>query len=206
MVGSGCSVLPRVCYADNSNSTRLSNNASTVSPAHPLCEPALCHFSCLSTRGPFSSSLCVVSSFHFTDHPTSSHSAVSVSHSAFPDDEEFSDFIQGPVEPPRVVPAAAPQPLQPARPGAEAGQRLSPQAVPQPGPPAPGFPIPHAAAGQGPYFPTSASSPSIRKTGNSNVSFLFNMSPSVIELLRVFICFLGLYFSLAKRSNTWAIK
>ncbi|XP_065708957.1 synergin gamma isoform X1 [Patagioenas fasciata] len=101
------------------------------------------------------------------DHPTSSHSAVSVSHSAFPDDEEFSDFIQGPAEPPRVVPAATPQPLQPARPGAEAGQRPSPQAAPQPGPPAPGFPIPHAASGQGPYFPTSASSPSIRKTGSS---------------------------------------
>lgn len=186
MVGSGCSVLPRVCYADNSNSARLSNNASAVSPAHPLCEPALCHFSCLSTRGPFSSSLCIVSSFHFTDHPTSSHSAVSVSHSAFPDDEEFSDFIQGPVETPRVVPAA-PHPLQAVRPGAAAGQRLSPQAAPQPAPPAPGFPIPHAATGQGPYFPTSASSPSVHKTGNSKVSFFSYMSPSVIELRRVYL-------------------
>ncbi|NWQ82772.1 SYNRG protein, partial [Columbina picui] len=82
------------------------------------------------------------------DHPTSSHSAVSVSHSAFPDDEEFSDFIQGPVESPRVVPAATPQAPQPVRPGAEAGQRRSPQAAPQPAPPAPAFPILHAATAQ----------------------------------------------------------
>lgn len=38
------------------------------------------------------------------------------------------------------------------------------------------------------------------------LTYLFYLSPSVIELRRVFICFLGLYFSLAKRSNTWAIK
>ncbi|NXD78457.1 SYNRG protein, partial [Halcyon senegalensis] len=76
------------------------------------------------------------------DHPTSSHSAVSVSHSAFLGDEEFSDFIQGPVEMPKVVPQATSQP-QPFH--SEAGQLLSEKAVVQPLPPAqaPGLPILH---------------------------------------------------------------
>uniref|UniRef100_A0A8C9F9P7 Synergin gamma n=1 Tax=Pavo cristatus TaxID=9049 RepID=A0A8C9F9P7_PAVCR len=74
-------------------------------------------------------------SFHFTDHPTSSsHSAVSVSHS-FLDDEEFSDFIQGPTESPKAVPQPTPQPFQPFH-SAEAGQLLSEKAVVQPLPPA----------------------------------------------------------------------
>ncbi|NWT78831.1 SYNRG protein, partial [Lanius ludovicianus] len=67
------------------------------------------------------------------DHPTPSHSAVSVSHSAFLDDEEFSDFMQGPVETPRVVPQSTSQPFHPAT---EAGQLLSERAVLQPVPPA----------------------------------------------------------------------
>ncbi|NWI21069.1 SYNRG protein, partial [Crypturellus soui] len=66
------------------------------------------------------------------DHPTSSHSAVSVSHSTFLDDGEFSDFIQGPVESPKLVPAATPQPFQPFRSAAEAGPLLSETAVVQP--------------------------------------------------------------------------
>uniref|UniRef100_A0A8B9CLF7 Synergin gamma n=1 Tax=Anser brachyrhynchus TaxID=132585 RepID=A0A8B9CLF7_9AVES len=70
------------------------------------------------------------------DHPTSSHSAVSVSHSAFLDDEEFSDFIQGPVEIPKLVPQPASQPFQPFHSGTEAGQLLSEKAVGQPLPPA----------------------------------------------------------------------
>ncbi|NXP68567.1 SYNRG protein, partial [Chloropsis cyanopogon] len=67
------------------------------------------------------------------DHPTPSHCAVSVSHSAFLDDEEFSDFMQGPVEPPKLVPQSTSQPFHPAT---EAGQLLSERAVLQPVPPA----------------------------------------------------------------------
>ncbi|NXO09680.1 SYNRG protein, partial [Oriolus oriolus] len=67
------------------------------------------------------------------DHPTPSHSAVSVSHSAFLDDEEFSDFMQGPVETPKVVPQSTFQPFHPAT---EAGQLLSERAVLHPVPPA----------------------------------------------------------------------
>ncbi|XP_027739578.1 synergin gamma isoform X4 [Empidonax traillii] len=101
------------------------------------------------------------------DHPTPSHPAVSVSHSAFPDDEEFSDFIQGPVEIPKLVPQPTCQPFQPFHPATEAGQLLSEKAVLQPLPPAqaPVLSTLHGTAGQVPYFPTSASSPSIHKTG-----------------------------------------
>ncbi|XP_057255503.1 synergin gamma isoform X4 [Pezoporus wallicus] len=101
------------------------------------------------------------------DHPTSSHSAVSVSHSAFVDDEEFSDFIQGPVEIPTLVPQPTSQPFQPFHSAAEAGQLLSEKAVVQPPPAAqtPVLPILHGTTGQVPYFPTSASSPNIHKTG-----------------------------------------
>ncbi|NWS33126.1 SYNRG protein, partial [Polioptila caerulea] len=67
------------------------------------------------------------------DHPTPSHCAVSVSHSAFLDDEEFSDFMQGPVETPTLVPQSTSQPFHPAT---EAGQLLSEGAVLQPVPPA----------------------------------------------------------------------
>uniref|UniRef100_A0A8C9FA33 Synergin gamma n=1 Tax=Pavo cristatus TaxID=9049 RepID=A0A8C9FA33_PAVCR len=101
-------------------------------------------------------------------HPTSSsHSAVSVSHS-FLDDEEFSDFIQGPTESPKAVPQPTPQPFQPFH-SAEAGQLLSEKAVVQPLPPAqtPVLSLLHGTAGQVPYFPTSASSPNIHKTGSS---------------------------------------
>ncbi|XP_030328276.1 synergin gamma isoform X2 [Strigops habroptila] len=103
------------------------------------------------------------------DHPTSSHSAVSVSHSTFVDDEEFSDFIQGPVEIPTLVPQPTSQPFQPFHSAAEAGQLLSEKAVVQPLPAAqtPVLPILHGTTGQVPYFPTSASSPSIHKTGSS---------------------------------------
>ncbi|NXF52502.1 SYNRG protein, partial [Oceanites oceanicus] len=66
------------------------------------------------------------------DHPISSHSAVSVPHSAFLDDEEFSDFIQGPVEIPKLVPQPTSQPFQPFHSAAEAGQLLSEKAVVQP--------------------------------------------------------------------------
>uniref|UniRef100_A0A8C3DZ05 Synergin gamma n=1 Tax=Corvus moneduloides TaxID=1196302 RepID=A0A8C3DZ05_CORMO len=100
------------------------------------------------------------------DHPTPSHSAVSVSHSAFLDDEEFSDFMQGPVETPKVVPQSTSQPFHPAT---EAGQLLSERAVLQPVPPAqaPVLSTLHGTTGQVPYFPTSASPSNTHKTGSS---------------------------------------
>uniref|UniRef100_A0A8C0BKS2 Synergin gamma n=1 Tax=Buteo japonicus TaxID=224669 RepID=A0A8C0BKS2_9AVES len=84
------------------------------------------------------------------DHLTSSHSAVSVSHSAFLDDEEFSDFIQGPVEIPKLVPQPTSQPFQPFHSATEAGQLLSEKAVVQPLPPAqtPVLSILHGTTGQ----------------------------------------------------------
>ncbi|XP_064379170.1 synergin gamma isoform X3 [Dromaius novaehollandiae] len=101
------------------------------------------------------------------DHPTSSHSAVSVSHSAFLDDEEFSDFMQGPVEIPKLVPQPTSQPFQPFCSAPEAGQLLSGKAMVQPLPSTqtPVLSVLHGTIGQVPYFPTSASSPSIHKTG-----------------------------------------
>jgi len=165
------SFTSRLCYADSSSTHLCQVLHPLLFPlTHLLCIPSVCHFSHLSTCEPFSSSLCDVCSFHFTDHPTSSHSAVSVSHSAFLDDEEFSDFIQGPVEIPKLVPQPASQPFHSA---AEAGQLLSEKAVLQPLPPAPTpvLSILHGTTGQVPYFPTSASSPNIHKTGNSKVSF-----------------------------------
>ncbi|XP_056362417.1 synergin gamma isoform X2 [Oenanthe melanoleuca] len=100
------------------------------------------------------------------DHPTPSHCAVSVSHSAFLDDEEFSDFMQGPVETPKLVPQSTSQPFHPAT---EAGQLLSERAVLQPVPPAqaPVLSTLHGTAGQVPYFPTSASPSNTHKTGSS---------------------------------------
>ncbi|KAL7986964.1 hypothetical protein Chor_005883 [Crotalus horridus] len=71
------------------------------------------------------------------DHPKPSHSTVSVSQTiAFLDDEEFSDFIQGPVEAPPFVPPTSSQPFQSCRPASQAGQRLSEKAVAHPLPPA----------------------------------------------------------------------
>uniref|UniRef100_A0A8C0II62 Synergin gamma n=1 Tax=Bubo bubo TaxID=30461 RepID=A0A8C0II62_BUBBB len=91
------------------------------------------------------------------DHPTSSHSAVSVSHSAFLDDEEFSDFIQGPVEIPKLVPQPTSQPFQPFHSTTEAGQLLSEKAVVQPLPPAqpPVLSILHGTTGQQSKLKTS---------------------------------------------------
>ncbi|NWU64351.1 SYNRG protein, partial [Pterocles burchelli] len=76
------------------------------------------------------------------DHPTSSHSAVSVSHSAFLGDEEFRDFVQGPVEIPKLVPQPTSQPFQPFH-SAETGQLLSEKAVVLPAAQAPVLPILH---------------------------------------------------------------
>ncbi|XP_077168598.1 synergin gamma isoform X2 [Paroedura picta] len=104
------------------------------------------------------------------DHPTPSHSTVSVSHtSAFPDDEEFSDFIQGPVGPPALVPPTSSQPFQSCHPSSQAGQWLCEKAVAQPLPPVqvPVSSILHGTIEQGPYLSPSATSQNTQKTGHS---------------------------------------
>ncbi|XP_058416405.1 synergin gamma isoform X4 [Diceros bicornis minor] len=72
------------------------------------------------------------------DYPTSSHSAKTVSPSpAFLDEEEFSDFMQGPVEVPTCGPSSASQPFQSFHPTTPLGQlhvqKAGAQALP-PGP------------------------------------------------------------------------
>ncbi|XP_050785331.1 synergin gamma isoform X4 [Gopherus flavomarginatus] len=101
------------------------------------------------------------------DHPMPSHSTVSVSQpSAFLDDEEFSDFIQGSVETPPLVPQSS---FQSYRPTTQARQLLSEKALVKPLPSAqiPVSSILHDTIGQVPYFSTSTSSHKTRKTGHS---------------------------------------
>ncbi|XP_066491261.1 synergin gamma isoform X2 [Tiliqua scincoides] len=100
------------------------------------------------------------------DHPTPSHSTVSVSQPpAFLDDDEFSDFIQGPVEPPTFVPPTSFQSCHPSH----AGQRLSEKAVAQRHPPVqiPVSSILHGSIGQVPYFSTPPASQNTQETGPS---------------------------------------
>uniref|UniRef100_A0A670K0Q1 Synergin gamma n=1 Tax=Podarcis muralis TaxID=64176 RepID=A0A670K0Q1_PODMU len=81
-----------------------------------------------------------------SDHPTPSHSTVSVSQtSAFLDDDEFSDFIQGPVEnAPTFVPPTSSQPFQSCHPSSQAGFNQVPTIPPFicPGPPLEEKPLP----------------------------------------------------------------
>ncbi|CAM5164754.1 unnamed protein product [Eretmochelys imbricata] len=105
-----------------------------------------------------------------TDHPRPSHSTVSVSQpSAFLDDEEFSDFIQGSVETPPLVPQSSFQAFQSYHPTTQARQLLSEKAVVKPLPSVqiPVSSILHDTIGQVPYFSTSASSHTTHKTGHS---------------------------------------
>uniref|UniRef100_A0A8D2LXK4 Synergin gamma n=2 Tax=Varanus komodoensis TaxID=61221 RepID=A0A8D2LXK4_VARKO len=104
------------------------------------------------------------------DHPTPSHSTVPVSqNSAFLDDEEFSDFIQGPVETPPFGPPTSSQPFQSCHPSSQAGQRLSEKAVAQTLPPIqlPVSFVQHGTMGQVPYFPGSPATQNTQKTGPS---------------------------------------
>ncbi|XP_067394192.1 synergin gamma isoform X3 [Emydura macquarii macquarii] len=104
------------------------------------------------------------------DHLTPSHSTVSVFQpSAFLDDEEFSDFIQGPVETPPLVPQSSSQAFQSFHPTTQAGQLLSEKAVVKPLPSVqiPGSSILHGTIGHVPNFSTSASSHNTHKTGYS---------------------------------------
>ncbi|XP_042637856.1 synergin gamma [Orycteropus afer afer] len=72
------------------------------------------------------------------DCPTSSHSSITVSQSpAFLDEEEFSDFMQGPVEVPKCGPSSTSQPFQSFHPTAPVGQLHTQKAGAQPLPPGP---------------------------------------------------------------------
>ncbi|XP_063105677.1 synergin gamma isoform X4 [Cavia porcellus] len=73
-----------------------------------------------------------------SDCPTSSHSTKTVSPSpAFLDEEEFSDFMQGPIEVPTCGPSSTAQPFQSFHPTTPLGQLHTQKAGAQPLPPGP---------------------------------------------------------------------
>ncbi|XP_032018981.1 synergin gamma isoform X5 [Hylobates moloch] len=104
------------------------------------------------------------------DCPTSSHSTKTVSPSpAFLDEEEFSDFMQGPVEVPPCGPSSTSQPFQSFHPSTPLGQLHTQKAGTQPLPPSQS-PVPlalHGVPGQIPYFSTASASHSVPKAGPS---------------------------------------
>ncbi|XP_037666202.1 synergin gamma isoform X5 [Choloepus didactylus] len=103
------------------------------------------------------------------DCPTPFHS-INVSPSpAFLDEEEFSDFIQGPVEVPTCGPSSSSQPFQSFHPTTPVGQLHTQKAGAQPLPPGQ-IPVSFAlrgVCGQIPYFSTASASHSIQKAGPS---------------------------------------
>uniref|UniRef100_G1PQV1 Synergin gamma n=1 Tax=Myotis lucifugus TaxID=59463 RepID=G1PQV1_MYOLU len=71
------------------------------------------------------------------DYPTSSHSKTVSPSPAFLDEEEFSDFMQGPVELPTCGPSSTSQPFQSFHPTTPLGQLHTQKAGAQPLPPGP---------------------------------------------------------------------
>uniref|UniRef100_G1M3M4 Synergin gamma n=1 Tax=Ailuropoda melanoleuca TaxID=9646 RepID=G1M3M4_AILME len=104
------------------------------------------------------------------DYPTSSHSTKTVSpSSAFLDEEEFSDFMQGPVEVPKCGPSSTSQPFQSFHPTTPLGQLHTQKAGAQPLPPGQ-IPVSfalHGVPGQIPSFSTAAASCNVQKAGPS---------------------------------------
>ncbi|XP_059005705.1 synergin gamma isoform X6 [Mustela lutreola] len=104
------------------------------------------------------------------DYPTSSHSTKTVSpSSAFLDEEEFSDFMQGPVEVPTCGPSSTSQPFQSFHPTTPLGQLHTQKAGAQPLPPGQ-IPVSfalHGVPGQIPSFSTAAASYNVQKAGPS---------------------------------------
>ncbi|XP_068387505.1 synergin gamma isoform X2 [Eschrichtius robustus] len=104
------------------------------------------------------------------DYPTSSHSAKTVSPSpAFLDEEEFSDFMQGPVEAPTCGPSSTSQPFQSFHPTAPLGQLHAQKAGAQYIPPgqSPVSVALRGVPGQTPYFSTVSASYNVQKAGPS---------------------------------------
>ncbi|XP_047564272.1 synergin gamma isoform X10 [Lutra lutra] len=102
------------------------------------------------------------------DYPTSSHSTKTVSpSSAFLDEEEFSDFMQGPVEVPTCGPSSTSQPFQSFHPSTPLGQLHTQKAGAQPLLPGQipmSFAL-HGVPGQIPSFSTAAASYNVKKAG-----------------------------------------
>ncbi|XP_042111325.1 synergin gamma isoform X36 [Ovis aries] len=104
------------------------------------------------------------------DYPTSSHSTKTVSPSpAFLDEEEFSDFMQGPVEVPTCGPSSTSQPFQSFHSTTPLGQLHVQKAGAQPLPPgqSPVSVALHGVPGQIPCFFTASASYSVQETGSS---------------------------------------
>ncbi|XP_051037897.1 synergin gamma isoform X3 [Phodopus roborovskii] len=104
------------------------------------------------------------------DCPTSSHSTKIVSPSpAFLDEDEFSDFMQGPVEVPACGPPSMAGPFQSFLPTTPLGQLHTQKAGAQPLPPGQvpvSFAL-HGGPGQIPCFSTASASHSVQKAGPS---------------------------------------
>ncbi|XP_041520213.1 synergin gamma isoform X4 [Microtus oregoni] len=104
------------------------------------------------------------------DCPTSSHSTKTVSPSpAFLDEDEFSDFMQGPVEVSACGPSPMARPFQSFLPTTPLGQVHTQKAGAQPLPPGQvpvSFAL-HGGPGQIPCFSTASASPSVQKAGPS---------------------------------------
>ncbi|XP_023558886.1 synergin gamma isoform X3 [Octodon degus] len=102
------------------------------------------------------------------DCPTSSHSTKTVSPSpAFLDEEEFSDFMQGPVEVPTCGPSSTAPPFQSFHPTTPLGQLHTQKAGAQPLPPGQ-IPVSfalHGILGQTPYFSADSASHHVQKAG-----------------------------------------
>ncbi|XP_017919672.1 PREDICTED: synergin gamma isoform X3 [Capra hircus] len=104
------------------------------------------------------------------DYPTSSHSTKTVSPSpAFLDEEEFSDFMQGPVEVPTCGPSSTSQPFQSFHSTTPLGQLHVQKAGAQPLPPgqSPVSIALHGVPGQIPCFFTASASYNVQETGSS---------------------------------------
>ncbi|XP_030737757.2 synergin gamma isoform X8 [Globicephala melas] len=104
------------------------------------------------------------------DYPTSFHSAKTVSPSpAFLDEEEFSDFMQGPGEAPTCGSSSTSQPFQSFHPTTPLGQLHAQKAGAQYIPPgqSPVSVALHGVPGQIPYFSTASTSYNMQKAGPS---------------------------------------
>nr|KAF6417370.1 synergin gamma [Molossus molossus] len=103
------------------------------------------------------------------DYPTSSHSKTVSPSPAFLDEEEFSDFMQGPVEVPTCGPSSTSQPFQSFHPTTPLGQLHTQKAGAQPLPPGQ-IPVSfalHGVPGQIPYFSTASASYNVQRAGPS---------------------------------------
>lgn len=122
-------------------------------------------------------SVCFITIFHFADYPTSSHSTKTVSPSpAFLDEEEFSDFMQGPVEVPTCGPSSASQPFQSFHSTTPLGQLHTQKAGAQPLSPGQ-IPVSFALHGvprQISYFSPASALYKVQRAGNSwNINKIF---------------------------------